>query len=464
MKPRFRRHRRRRHKPSPDHFFQKEGSDTSSNDTPKPFFEVPHVQAKMEIGKANDPMEQQADSIADQVVNDKTNVMRMEEEEESIQAKGSGELSQTSNAFSSTLKSKKGKGSGLPKSTLQEMNRSFGSDFSSVSVHTDDEAQRMNQQIQAQAFTYGNDIFFNKQKFNPKSKEGKHLLAHELTHVLQQSKRIQKEDDQEASEGSASETPKTWSEKVTDLDDLEGAAQNIAYKNLISEAIGTGYTMHESTNEVATFEDAATGGNYKEWGTNKDVNYDANLNTKTGDPDQYGQAQYVNVDGAVKIYVVLGPNSINSVGPTFTQMANDHEQAHAKDFKAQMKKGDPHAATEGEELAIYTNGFITYFLDLFVLDKTNCDYDITEGFTMMFNTYENATKAEQKAAFKSIKSYYKISIKGKGDDEIKFKVWFQAIINSLGIENALVKKINALDGLGFKKDTSEYDHINCESE
>jgi hypothetical protein len=70
--------------------------------------------------------------------------------------------------------------------TLKEMNSSFGEDFSDVRLHDDTEAQDMNKDLQAQAFTHGKDIYFNKGKLDPETKQGKNLLAHELTHVVQQ--------------------------------------------------------------------------------------------------------------------------------------------------------------------------------------------------------------------------------------------------------------------------------------
>jgi len=79
-----------------------------------------------------------------------------------------------------------GKGQPMPQPVLNNMESSFGTDFSEVSIHTDDEAAEMNQGLGAQAFTSGNDIYFNKGKYNPGSDEGKQLLAHELTHTIQQ--------------------------------------------------------------------------------------------------------------------------------------------------------------------------------------------------------------------------------------------------------------------------------------
>ena len=62
----------------------------------------------------------------------------------------------------------------------------MGDDFSDVRVHTDAEANELNHDLQADAFTTGKDIFFRDGKYNPASSDGQKLLAHELTHVVQQ--------------------------------------------------------------------------------------------------------------------------------------------------------------------------------------------------------------------------------------------------------------------------------------
>ena len=63
----------------------------------------------------------------------------------------------------------------------------MGADFSGVRVHTGGEAHQLNEQLSAKAFTTGNDIFFRGGEYNPQSGSGQELLAHELTHVVQQS-------------------------------------------------------------------------------------------------------------------------------------------------------------------------------------------------------------------------------------------------------------------------------------
>lgn len=75
----------------------------------------------------------------------------------------------------------------------------FKHDFSDVKVHTCGSAVQMSKALKAQAFTYGNNIFFNQGKYNPGTSAGKQLLAHELTHVVQQQNkpfRIQRRQDE----------------------------------------------------------------------------------------------------------------------------------------------------------------------------------------------------------------------------------------------------------------------------
>ncbi|HLZ88596.1 MAG TPA: DUF4157 domain-containing protein [Puia sp.] len=113
------------------------------------------------------------------------------EQEEKVQKKGAGGAATggamaASPAVESGISRSKGSGSSLPTATRSQMESSIGADFSGVRVHQDSGAQQMNKDLNAQAFTHGKDIYFDSGKYNPGSSEGKHLLAHELTHVVQQ--------------------------------------------------------------------------------------------------------------------------------------------------------------------------------------------------------------------------------------------------------------------------------------
>lgn len=84
------------------------------------------------------------------------------------------------------IKNTKGNGRPLSERTARQMEKAFDADFSRVVIHTDSEAETLNQEMQSLAFTSGNDIYFAKGQYNPDSSTGKKLLAHELTHVIQQ--------------------------------------------------------------------------------------------------------------------------------------------------------------------------------------------------------------------------------------------------------------------------------------
>ena len=126
-----------------------------------------------------------------------------EEEEELLQAKSrSGQQNKTStpfgngakpageaapdSSFETRLKSAPEQGEKIDPSTRTQMEQGFGADFDKVHIHTGSRAVQMNKELGAAAFTHGKDIYFNEGNYNPSSREGKHLLAHELTHTIQQ--------------------------------------------------------------------------------------------------------------------------------------------------------------------------------------------------------------------------------------------------------------------------------------
>lgn len=186
-------------------FFSKTNEQSAQSKSDTAFF-----QTKLTIGQPNDKYEKEADSMADAVVN-KTNqqpsiqqkeisniqratspaeeepVQMMEEEEETVQTKANQNTPRTaSENISQKIKSTQGRGNPMNDKTRAEMEQGFGYDFSGVNVHTGQDAVQMNKELGAQAFTHGQDVYFNAGKYNPDSQQGKHLLAHELTHVVQQ--------------------------------------------------------------------------------------------------------------------------------------------------------------------------------------------------------------------------------------------------------------------------------------
>ncbi len=167
------------------------------------------IQTKLTIGSANDKYEREADAMADRIMrmpqafssqplsNGAKGIQRAcsacaNKEEENIRRKplmmkSEGGTPVATPALSAQLGSSKGSGSPLPSTTNNFMSKAFGADFSNVRIHTGNRAVQMNEGLQARAFAHGSDIYFNRGEYNPNSSQGKRLLSHELTHVVQQS-------------------------------------------------------------------------------------------------------------------------------------------------------------------------------------------------------------------------------------------------------------------------------------
>jgi hypothetical protein len=123
----------------------------------------------------------QAKSISDTIQREEV------PEEEQLQGKSlKGGMAATPN-LETSIQGARGSGQPLDENIRQPMEKAFGCvDFSGVKVHTDGQSDQLNRSIQARAFTTGEDVFFRQGEYNPGSRGGQELIAHELTHVVQQ--------------------------------------------------------------------------------------------------------------------------------------------------------------------------------------------------------------------------------------------------------------------------------------
>jgi hypothetical protein len=175
------------------------------------------IQPKLTVGQVDDPYEREADRVADHVMRkvmaapvsrhapDGAPGLQRDEEtdrppggnpaaaeiemllsQDGLQTQSAGGSSEVTDGFESMLSSTKGSGQPLAAPVRGEMEAAFGADFGDVRVHTDSRAVQMNRDVHSYAFTHNRDIYFNQGTFNPSTREGKHLLAHELTHTIQQ--------------------------------------------------------------------------------------------------------------------------------------------------------------------------------------------------------------------------------------------------------------------------------------
>jgi hypothetical protein len=169
------------------------------------------LQAKLKIGQPGDKYEQEADRVAEQVMRMpepqavSTNTphtqracpacekdeLRLElikeEKKEDIKTKGtSGQSPQVTSEVENSINSMHGGGQPLPESLRAFYEPRFGQDFSGVRVHTDAKAAESARTVNARAFTVGRNVVFGAGEYTPGTSEGRRLVAHELTHVLQQ--------------------------------------------------------------------------------------------------------------------------------------------------------------------------------------------------------------------------------------------------------------------------------------
>ncbi|MEH2399840.1 eCIS core domain-containing protein [Nostoc sp.] len=155
------------------------------------------IQAKLTIGEPGDKYEQEADETARQVVqrihqpqSEKLQRESLPDEEElqmkpMVQRVSDGGMAATQD-LEASINQARGGGQPLAKNIREPMEQGFGADFSRVKVHTDTQSDQLNRAIQAKAFTTGQDVFFRQGAYEPGSLGGQELLAHELTHVVQQ--------------------------------------------------------------------------------------------------------------------------------------------------------------------------------------------------------------------------------------------------------------------------------------
>src|SRR3989338_5386777 len=209
---------------------------------------TPFVQAKEEESAQmmeEEPAQAQEEEV--QAQEDEPTQMMEEEpaqaQEEEVQTKEDDELqtklqpsapaTSSQPSINDKLSSSKGSGSPISGGVKQEMESGFGADFSDVKIHTDDRAASMSKEIGAQAFTNKGDIYFNQGKFNPATQQGKTLLAHELTHTIQQGAAGEKKDseadkDKTASEDKTPTTDQASTDKPADAVSTPGATSTSA--------------------------------------------------------------------------------------------------------------------------------------------------------------------------------------------------------------------------------------------
>lgn len=143
------------------------------------------LQTKMAISEPGDPYEHEADRFADEVMAMPAH-STISRSPLNIQRFSSREAKQTNEVPDSVHRVLASSGRPLDQGLRQDMEQRFGYDFSNIRIHTDSLAGQSAQRINAKAYTVGHNIVFEAGRYAPGSNNGLRLVAHELTHVVQQ--------------------------------------------------------------------------------------------------------------------------------------------------------------------------------------------------------------------------------------------------------------------------------------
>ena len=143
------------------------------------------IQAKLKVNEPGDSYEQEADRISGHVLATpaRSGVDGARQIRRDV-GQSSGEAGTAPGSVQDALV---GPGDPLEPELCREMEHRFGHDFSQVRVHLGATAEQSVRDVNARAYTVGNKMVFGAGEFNPGTREGRRLLAHELTHVVQQS-------------------------------------------------------------------------------------------------------------------------------------------------------------------------------------------------------------------------------------------------------------------------------------
>lgn len=241
---------------------------------------------KLSVSQPNDPYEQEADRVAAEVMRmpDRTPVpaasvqgsvghdfgqialsRQLEpiaqrkcaacKEEEKLSRKENGDAISHVGGLENKLAESQGGGEPLSDNVRGFMESRFGFDFSQIRIHTDASSVGMNESINAQAFTHRNDIYFNTGKYAPETQDGKQLLAHELTHTVQQTGGNPLSFTALEAESQASKTDRQPEHPSTEANQLEILQPSTQTSLMLWRMVQTKAKLHPMENGEAKLED-----------------------------------------------------------------------------------------------------------------------------------------------------------------------------------------------------------------
>ena len=202
------------------------------------------IQASLRVSQPGDADECEADQVANRIVSspERPAIQRKcnceggascpaceEEQVKGIHRKASSSSSGGDSSVPSDLLRSVGPGQPLDASTRSFMESRFAYDFGGVRIHTGDDAARSAQSIQARAYTFHRDVVFDSGAYAPNSAEGRKLLAHELTHVVQQSRSANGSRLQRAADTTQTQQPSTQQQQQQQQQSQPGFLSKIGH-------------------------------------------------------------------------------------------------------------------------------------------------------------------------------------------------------------------------------------------
>jgi len=176
------------------------------------------LQTKLLVNEPGDRYEQEADRVADEVMTTPARTA-VSAAPRRIQRLSSQPPPRVDTGHAGVNRALAESGAPLDQGVRHDMEHRFGFDFAPVRVHTGPSAERSARDVSAKAYTVGNDIVFGSGFFSPQTPSGRRLIAHELTHVVQQSSErppvLQRDD----IPGGGSDDPNAYYDPQTELED-----------------------------------------------------------------------------------------------------------------------------------------------------------------------------------------------------------------------------------------------------
>jgi hypothetical protein len=382
----------------------------------------------LSLAASTDPLEREAEQVAAQVV------------APAAEAQGApvrvsrvtplGPAPQRPGAPLSVMHALSSGGRPLDHTLQQDMEQRFGHDFSRVRVHAESAAGQSAQDVNADAYTVGHHIAFGAGRFSPASHEGRRLIAHELTHVVQQrggTPIVQRQ----VHGPKATATPTDWKDRVakaTAPADRAALIQSLVspVKVVDKTAAAAGDAAVDPKHCVPWDTAAAT------------VAYDDGLNSKKGRGASAGYTKQTtsgpSTAKTMTFYIVLGPKALDPADATATTLILNHEFDHVR-----AMRGGTTLSGDESEIEAWTSTFVREFHRSYsIRDRSDGVTSYVSPdfatFTQLGGYYARSTDATVKAdAVKKITDYYTATIKPHPVHDKVFRYWIHRGINALKI-------------------------------